>query len=555
MKTRTQVYKLPLWLRYTIPLLAVGLMIPVRILLIEWVEGRYPLILFIIPVIVATWWGGAGPGLLAAITGVIAGASLLAPYNLQLDSAFGYQRLALFTTVCSICIFVITQLHNARQEAEENERQLKKEILDRKKIEDNLRHEATIRIQAETALAEALEKAENANNAKTEFLANMSHEIRTPMNAVIGLTNLLRMTAPLTEKQKEFISTLKLSADSLLSLINDMLDIAKIEASSVELEMIPFNMRLVATDVMGIMELRAKEKKLQFTLESESLHHTDFIGDPTRLKQIMMNLCGNAIKFTDAGTVSITLASAPLTTEIDNVFISIRDTGIGIAPAKILNIFEKFIQGDSTINRKYGGSGLGLAITKALTTLMRGTILVESEPTVGSLFTVKIPLQRSSQASSNNTPPHNQPSELMENVAKKLKVLLVEDHPANVLVATSFLEHFGFDFDVATNGKEALKKLETNSYLVALMDVQMQGLNGFETTRLIREHELRTGQSPTHIIGMTAHAMAGDREKCLESGMNDYISKPFNPDMLEKKLKNLSASSDGFYLSGSAAAE
>jgi CheY-like chemotaxis protein len=375
----------------------------------------------------------------------------------------------------------------------------------------------------------------------------MSHEIRTPMNAVIGLTSILSMSQPLTVKQKELVSTLKISADSLLDLINDMLDIAKIEANLVVLEYIPFNLRYAAEEVMNIMSLKAAEKKLRFTMDDSGLHHRDFIGDPTRIKQIFMNLCSNAIKFTPTGEVSIILKSSAQLSGIDDVTIIIKDTGIGIAKDKMESIFGKFVQGDATIKRRYGGTGLGLTITKNLTEIMGGSIAVDSQIEKGTTFTVTLPLKRS--IASSMQPPNSRQDNIAKASHGTMKALLVEDNQANILVATSFLEHFGFKYDVALNGIDAVKKWESGSYFIILMDIQMPGQNGFEATRSIREHEKRLGKKRTPIIGMTAHVLAGDRDLCIECGMDDYISKPIDPEHLETKIRNIYNDASGAFSS------
>lgn len=537
MNSTAAIYKTPFWLQCVMLFMSVAAMVLVRIALIEWVEGRYPLILFIIPVILCSWFGGTRLGVLALILGVITGASLFKPYNLQIDTMFGLERLALFFIVSSFCIFVVTRLHHARHHAEINELKLHKEVYERKKIEETLRQEVAMRIQTEAALAKALLNAEEANQAKTEFLANMSHEIRTPMNAVVGLAGILAISAPLTAKQKEFIATLKLSADSLLELIKDMLDITKIEASSMELENIPFDLRQIAEEVHDIMAVKASEKQLDFVIETSQLRHSQFMGDPTRIKQIMTNLCGNAIKFAHSGVVSIILASSDEDNHQDNVIISVKDTGIGISADKLEKIFGKFVQGDTTINRKYGGTGLGLAITKNLTEIMGGKISVESKHDFGSTFTVSLPLKKAASLNFKTGSESLSSNEVMGDTQEQSKILLVEDYPANILVAGAFLEHFGFAFDVATDGAEALKKIEGGEYLAVLMDVQMHGMNGLQATSLIRDRERQSAKRRTPIIGMTAHALLGDKEKCLAAGMDDYISKPFNPDELKTILR------------------
>jgi PAS domain S-box-containing protein len=406
-----------------------------------------------------------------------------------------------------------------------------RDITERKKIENTL-------VETLNAAEDARQKAEAANLAKSEFLANMSHEIRTPMNAVIGLSNILALSAPLTERQKECIRTLQLSADSLLSLINDLLDISKIETHAVELEKIPFNLRRLTQEVISVMSVRAREKKLDFTL-TDKCPFPVYIGDQARIKQVLMNLCSNAIKFTDRGSVTMTIESRSSSQpDTDLVTISCVDTGIGIAANKIGSIFQKFVQADSSINRKYGGTGLGLAITKTLIEIMGGTITVQSQLEQGTSFTVSLPLPRAKEKMATDAFADNKLEMDSDMDMTTSRVLLVEDYPANVLVATMFLEQFGYGYDVASNGHEAVEKFKNGgAYVAVLMDVQMHGMNGLEATKAIRQYEKERHLIPTAIIGMTAHALAGDRERCISVGMNDYISKPFNPDELFEKLQ------------------
>ncbi len=387
-------------------------------------------------------------------------------------------------------------------------------------------------------LVDARQAAEAANLAKSEFLANMSHEIRTPMNAVIGLSGLLSKSSPLTPRQRDFIGTLQASADSLLGLINDLLDIAKIEARTVELEAVPFSLARLIDDVAGIVAAPIRKKGLNFTTDTSSIAGRQFVGDPTRVRQIITNLCSNAAKFTDQGAVHVAVScTAGDHQGFETVCISVRDTGIGIAADKLATIFDKFVQADSSINRRYGGTGLGLAISRALAEVMGGTISVESTPGQGSTFTVQVPLRIADGLADGGDAPAAPGAEARSDDGPR--ILLVEDYEPNILVARTFLEQFGYQVDVATTGLEAVERTHSDRYAAIVMDVQMPGLSGLEATRMIRDRESEAGAPRLPVVGMTAHALAGDRERCLAAGMDDYIAKPFEPDDLQRRLAAL----------------
>ncbi len=387
-------------------------------------------------------------------------------------------------------------------------------------------------------LVAARDAAEVANIAKSEFLANMSHEIRTPMNAIIGLSNLLAMSQPLTPKQRQFVSTLQSSADSMLDLVNDLLDISKIEARSVELEAIPFSLTGLVQEVVSMMAVRVREKGLQFTGNGECVENRAFIGDPTRIRQIIVNLCSNAVKFTDKGGVHVAITcTATDDPQVETVCIQVKDTGIGIPADKLDSIFHKFTQADSSVTRRFGGTGLGLAITRTLTEIMGGTITVESVEHRGSVFTVCLPLRLAEDVESEEAPRRPLSVADRPESVPALRVLLVEDYEPNVLVAQTFLEQLGYGVDVAATGLEAVTYARQGGYAAIVMDVQMPGMNGFEATRLIRAFEAETKTPRVPVIGMTAHALAGDRERCLAAGMDDYIAKPFNPTQLEEVVR------------------
>jgi PAS domain S-box-containing protein len=384
-------------------------------------------------------------------------------------------------------------------------------------------------------LAVAMERAESASQAKSDFLATMSHEIRTPLNAIVGLSRLL-IDKVKTVQQREMMETLYANADILLKLVNDLLDLSRVEAAQTELEKRPFTLTTLFRALHAMFDEQAAGKGLTISITDNSKGQV-LIGDPTRLQQILINLISNALKFTNRGAIAVTAdcAYVPGSPTAD-VKITVADTGVGIPPDRLAVVFDKFVQADKSISRRFGGFGLGLAISKSLAQLMGGDITVASAPGEGSIFTVRLPLPVGERPdvtiAASNTMPASR--------ASGGTVLVTEDYAPNVMVATMMLEHLGFSADVARSGEEALEKIRERPtpYIAVLMDVQMQGIDGFETTRRIRLLEKERGHRH-FIIGVTAHALTGDRERCLAVGMDDYMSKPINPDLLAQKLNRL----------------
>ncbi|KAA3438574.1 response regulator [Rufibacter hautae] len=396
-------------------------------------------------------------------------------------------------------------------------------------------YDITERIQIEEELKKAKDEALSMARVKEQFLANMSHEIRTPMNGILGLSEVLAKT-PMDEHQREYLQGIHTSANNLMVIINDLLDFSKIEAGKITFEIIPFDLKQLIKQLLDVLEIRAKERKNSLKLLIDQDIPAMVEGDPFRLSQILNNLLGNAIKFTEGGSVRLNVEVIGQEEDELQLEFTVKDTGIGIPEEKLQTIFEKFTQGSNDTTRKFGGTGLGLSIAKELVEAQGGHISVESKMNVGSTFRFVLPFRKVTGKPDQYARPA-QLSTYSPQLLRHARVLLAEDNAVNQMLVTKVLRDHEVEVTVVNNGREALDLLSQETFDLILMDMQMPELDGYEAMQYIREHLSACREIP--IIALTAHASEGEFKKCLSSGANSYISKPFKAEELLQEISKL----------------
>ncbi len=462
--------------------------------------------------------------------------SIRAPLAKEYQTIYAFYAAVGAAALCFFGLFWFST--RLRTEVAIKTENLEEELSARKEAENELRIQAAMleqeiaeRQKTHEDLCHAKEVAEAANKAKSLFLANMSHELRTPLNGVVGMAQLLSMSG-VTEEQKEYLDTLQYSADNLIALISDILDITKIEAEKFEIHHDRYSIRSCIDEVIMMQRTKIHEKNLQIDKYIPENIPDMLTGDRIRVLQVLSNLLSNAVKFTDRGSIKISITVKERYESTILLDISVADTGIGIEPALMGYIFNMFSQADESYTRRHGGAGLGLAISKRLAELMGGSIEVESVVNVGSTFHLILPFTVPSQPNNSD----HDPCKPIEATSRPLSVLLAEDNLANSVYAQKLLTKLGHTVIVAADGEKALQEWEQGNFDLILMDIQMPKMNGDEVVKIIRQREV---DKHTPIIAVTAHAVIGDQKRLLEAGCDGYVSKPFTLETLVSEIKRV----------------
>ncbi len=449
--------------------------------------------------------------------------------------------------VCSVVVGSLRTCRSMDESTPETEDAVSKLTEMRDLFQDIAKANRELEQALQTAQSE-IEYGKSQSEAKTDFLANMSHEIRTPMNAVIGFCDLLSNTA-LTKEQEEYVDAINHSGKLLINLIGQVLDYSKIDSGHMDLECEELDLGAIFVEVQAILSAKGRDKPIALKIDSDCVSSEILLGDATRIKQVLINLLSNAYKFTCEGEISLT-ASTTTSDYTGHLCLRVRieDTGIGIAPERIRSLFSPFAQASARIANDYGGTGLGLAICKRLCEAMRGDVWIErTELEKGSVFTLEIHLPRkqagpravnakSVVTEKEEMEPVEETVVMEKQEEEPLRLLVVDDNPNNLLITSKLSQHLGYKAETVTNGVDALQKMKGGDFHIVLMDVRMAPINGMETTRMIREGEAGDESSSAYIIAVTAHALQGDKERCIQSGMNDYLSKPLTLERLEESL-------------------
>lgn len=441
---------------------------------------------------------------------------LLTPNREMLMQSVLFPQLGFFAIAVTIVFFLVFIFYQNRRRVLDIEQE----------VQDRVRDLAILKEEADRAKF----AAENASYIKSQFLANMSHEIRTPLNVLLGASELLENT-PLDSDQRKFVELFSTSGKHLLSLLNDIIDLSRIEAGQLEIEKIPFDLRRTMDFIRRLFLIRAEEVGIQFLVDDKGLKSFARVGDPLRIRQILVNLLGNAFKFTSRGYVQIKVYESNGRVEFE-----VEDTGTGIAEDKLGEVFLNFTQGDISMTRRHGGAGLGLAITKNLCEMMGGSIRLESKLGTGTKFFVSIPLETCPPSLIQDSMAEDSDASYRSEMAGPKKILVVDDSDDNRFLVKLFLENPNFSVVEAENGQVAVNLVKKGDFDLILMDMQMPVMDGYEAVRTIRQFESTSGLSPTPILALTAHGVVTEKEKCLSVGCNDYIAKPVSRSTLLSRI-------------------